>query len=437
MAVEKAVSQDQSVLWALPLSAAEIKDRFKLTTALKHRAAQLRQQSEGTHVVKTMPAVLAGRTMSAFMKDGSPLCAAFQQGRCGRDPELCKGKHKCAAVLKSGRVCGGNHPGQECRDHRVIRQADQGEVRPTAKQQPKPPEPPGPPPKKAKKAAVTLPTATQPSTTLTEEEQAMETKLDRWATNRGKTAQRPSPIWRSRQGGTLWLSGLPTKDTVSYFPQVSLQIACFHQSVQDKGGVAIPKAMQMTVAPSSRKDREPQWRLAWPVIKSSLQSGESVLVHCVAGRHRAAGVSVLARSLLAGESLEDAERAISAVREIDMAGLLKDYTVGPWMADMKRTSLMTPPPPKLIGFMATLRSNVHLMTESETPLCSHKQAIQKAQDRLSAPLKTADECEAAAWGRPICQVCLGKAPAGAQIGLRPSDDVPTCMKKKSPGAGST
>ena len=194
MAVEKAVSQDQSVLWALPLSAAEIKDRFKLTTALKHRAAQLRQQSEGAHVVKTMPAVLAGRTMSAFMKDGSPLCAAFQQGRCGRDPELCKGKHKCAAVLKSGRVCGGNHPGQECRDHRVIRQADQGEVRPTAKQQPKPPEPPGPPPKKAKKAAVTLPTATQPSTTLTEEEQAMETKLDRWATNRGKTAQRPSPI---------------------------------------------------------------------------------------------------------------------------------------------------------------------------------------------------------------------------------------------------
>jgi len=173
------------------------------------------------------------------------------------------------------------------------------------------------------------------------------------------------------------------------------------------------------------------------VIKSSLQSGESVLVHCVAGRHRAAGVSALARSLLPAESLEDAERAISAVREIDMAGLLKDYTVGPWMADMKRTSLMTPPPPKLIGFMATLRSNVHLMTESETPLCSHKQAIQKAQDRLSAPLKTADECEAAAWGRPICQVCLGKAPAGAQIGLRPSDDVPTCMKKKSPGAGST
>lgn len=27
---------------------------------------------------------------------------------------------RVAAVLKSGRVCGGNHPGQECRDHRVI-----------------------------------------------------------------------------------------------------------------------------------------------------------------------------------------------------------------------------------------------------------------------------------------------------------------------------
>lgn len=87
--------------------------------------------------------------------------------------------------------------------------------------------------------------------------------------------------------------------------------------VQDKGGVQLPNAMNMTVAPSAKKEREAQWRLAWPVMKATLQSGEDVLVHCVAGKHRAAGVSVLARSLLAKESLEEAEAAISQVREID------------------------------------------------------------------------------------------------------------------------
>lgn len=154
-AVEKAVHQDQQVLWSIPLTAAEIRDKFQLTTALKTRAAQIRQQSGNTHVVKSMPAILNGRTMSAFMKDGSPLCAAFQSNRCGRDPADCKGKRKCAAVLRSGRVCGGNHAGQECRDHRVVMQQESSEGRssdskatkasPVSPRTTKPPEPDQPP----------------------------------------------------------------------------------------------------------------------------------------------------------------------------------------------------------------------------------------------------------------------------------------------------
>eukprot|EP00434_Breviolum_minutum_P003606 symbB.v1.2.003175.t1/scaffold173.1/size339812/18 len=99
-----------SMLWAMPMSAAEVRSRFQLTTALRRRAAEMRKQSEAAHVVKTMPASINGRTMSSFMKNGDPLCAAYQQGLCGRDEEVCLGKHRCAAVLKSSTSIGSARP---------------------------------------------------------------------------------------------------------------------------------------------------------------------------------------------------------------------------------------------------------------------------------------------------------------------------------------
>ena len=53
------------------------------------------------------------------------------------------------------------------------------------------------------------------------------------------------------------------------------------------------------------RDRVQQWRVAWPCIKNSLNEGEHVLLHCVAGRHRAAAVAVLTRALLASETLTE------------------------------------------------------------------------------------------------------------------------------------
>ena len=119
-AVDRAVNQDTVVLWSTPLSAEEVTARFGLTTALKNRAAQLRQQNKDAHAVKSMPKGVEGRLMTAYKKNGEPLCAAFQQRQCGRAEQECRGDHQCAALLKSGRVCGGRHPGAECRDKRVM-----------------------------------------------------------------------------------------------------------------------------------------------------------------------------------------------------------------------------------------------------------------------------------------------------------------------------
>ena len=62
-------------------------------------------------------------------------------------------------------------------------------------------------------------------------------------------------------------------------------------------------------------------------------------------------------------------------------------------------------------------SHTHLMVTGGVPLCHHKQQAEKATDRLTQPLTTTDEWEAAAWSRPLCQACLGRAPASVQLRL--------------------
>ena len=67
--VDRIVHQDSSMLWAMPMSAAEVRSRFQLTTALKRRAAEMRKQSEAAHVGKTMPASINGRLSGSEGRD--------------------------------------------------------------------------------------------------------------------------------------------------------------------------------------------------------------------------------------------------------------------------------------------------------------------------------------------------------------------------------
>ena len=60
----------------------------------------------------------AHRQLSSFLKDGSLLCGAYQHGRCSQWENGCGAGHRCAVLLQSGRVCGGRHTAQSCRDKR-------------------------------------------------------------------------------------------------------------------------------------------------------------------------------------------------------------------------------------------------------------------------------------------------------------------------------
>ena len=129
-----------------------------------------------------------------------------------------------------------------------------------------------------------------------DEASALERHFDSIASIKGKRVQPPTRLWQSREGGALWLSGMPTEESLASYPRCDIQLCWFRESLTCQGGAVIPKTLQMQIAitdPKSRDQKE-----AWPVIRQTLMSGGSVLGHCVAGRHRAAGGQALILSLL-------------------------------------------------------------------------------------------------------------------------------------------
>lgn len=74
----------------------------------------------------------------------------------------------------------------------------------------------------------------------------------------------------------------------------------------------------MEIVPTNTHQRVAQWQAAFPVIKATVLAGEEVLVHCVAGRHRAAAVGVLLRSIFTAEPIPQSDAWIPQWRDIEL-----------------------------------------------------------------------------------------------------------------------
>eukprot|EP00434_Breviolum_minutum_P030559 symbB.v1.2.027024.t1/scaffold2740.1/size71859/1 len=357
-----------------------------------------------------MPRAVGGKQVSAFLRDSTLLCARFQQGRCNA-PD-CKLAHQCSVLFKSGRVCGGKHAAKDCRDKRFIKVDEAIPDTPAVKKKPTPP----PHPPKRPISEVELPVMDEPAKGRKDDE--AEVKFDRLATTKGRTAQCPTKIYSTAAGGAIWLGGLPTVDTAPHFPYVSLQIQCFEGPIGKRGGIVLPDALHMEVVPTNTRQRVQQYQAAFPVIRSTLHAGEEILVHCMAGRHRAASVAVLLRSVFAAESIAQADSWVSQRRDIELHKIAYDRGIGLWMQEMLQKSQVGAPWPRVTGFIATARSNLHLRTIKGCPLCAHKQSAGKAFDRLSYPIQCTRVEEALAWNRPMCSVCMSRAPASWRVRLR-------------------
>ncbi len=208
-------------------------------------------------------------------------------------------------------------------------------------------------------------------------------------------------------------------DTAPHFPVISLQIQCFEEDLVKRGGIVLPDAWHMVMAPTNTYKRVAQWQAVFPVIKATVQAGEEILVHCMAGRHRAAAVGVLLRAVFTGESIPQADAWISQRRNIELHRIAYDKGVGQWLKDTLQKSQVGVAWPKVTGFVATSRSNLHLRTAEMIPLCAHKQSATKALERLTYPIQCTRVSEALAWNRPVCTVWAERPLAGESCYERP------------------
>ena len=456
--VDKVLKQESRVIWAAPLTKAEMQARFQLSEALKLKAAAKREEAQAKGGLSEMPASLNGKVLSAFMKNGAPICGAYQTRTCHLEKEACPGRHACAVLRKAGRVCGGGHPACECHDKKFIKVEEMpgegpgsgsAKAKPTSKStEERPPEPAvpprasvrrprspqGPPPKappeKKAKAAPAPPPAPLPALVTSSEEEEVEVeeedlpipealdtrgpdqKFDRLATIHGKTAESPSLIYQNRAGGKLWLSGIPTRNTAHRFPKgVTLQIACMAEAPSSRGGVVLTDALLKHLCVAHGGSRNRDFEEVWPLLRNTMYAGESALIHCLSGRHRAGVGGCVFRALLAQESWDVAVAYVKSCRRtLDIPGIIHEEGMRSWVDATIRTSSLRNPFPEPCGYIATLRSKVHLELNNGQTLCSHKQSAERAI-RLVKPMTTQDMREAMAWGRAFCDGCLVRAAA--------------------------
>ena len=255
-ALDRQVHRDIQNVWAQPISPGEALTKFKLSKAMMARAAKLKDKAVRAAEARAMPSTLGDRVLSAFLKNGQPLCGAFQLHRCGKHESQCEAWHKCAVVLRSARVCGGRHAACDCHDKRAV---------------------------------------------------------------------------------------------------------------------CCPGAQCKVMAPTDKDNRDRQWKEVWPLIRQTCFGGESTLIHCMAGRHRAAGIAILVRSLLQDCTMEESDSSISSLRDIEFDRLIQTRHVADWLWYSYRRSSLGPPMPALQGYTATERSQLHIRTAADTTLCCHRQ----------------------------------------------------------------
>ena len=95
----------------------------------------------------------------------------------------------------------------------------------------------------------------------------------------------------------------------------------------------------MQIPITDAKSRDQQWKEAWPVIRRTLMSGGSVLGHCVAGRHRAAGGQARILSLITDTTFQEAQATVGRLRECQIYKLMEQGSIAQWIRHVRRTAV--------------------------------------------------------------------------------------------------
>ena len=172
-----------------------------------------------------------------------------------------------------------------------------------------------------------------------------------------------------------------------------------------RGGVELygakAKVSHICVAHADGRDQEWQWY--WPLIV--------VLVHCAAGRHRAAVVAFMIVAIMCRITVGQAHAQVLQRRPIQLEQAFRDDDLSKWAHAVVRHTELLSPWPQSGGWIGNERSHCHIMTCEGVALCAHEQGASQVA-RLLAPLMTKDPREGAAWCKPFCRECAERALAG-------------------------
>ena len=203
------------------------------------------------------------------------------------------------------------------------------------------------------------------------------------------------------------LSGMPSEESLASYPRCDIQLCWLTESLTSRGGAVIPGALQMQVAITDARSRDQQWKEAWPVIRQTLMSGGSVLGHCVAGRHRAAGGQALILSLITDSTFQEAQATVGRLRECQIYKLMEQGSIAQWIRHVRKTAV-TGIRRRAISLPKGLRFTWTLAEVSR--ICRRRQGSDAGQ-RLRDYTRVADLQEAEGYQRAFCRDCLQRASA--------------------------
>ena len=209
--------------------------------------------------------------------------------------------------------------------------------------------------------------------------------------------------------GTLVLSGLPVHEQRHLYGQVALQVSALGQTPGARNGVTLQGAC-LLVSMRSSEDLARDWGEVFGIIARALWHGDCVVVHCMAGRRRAALLTCVALALLRGASLEATETWMLTRRQIELVRS-RDALLWDWANRAVRGTRIPFQYSAPVGFTATESSHLRLQLPDGTALCRHAQGQARASNRLRNAYSTSDKREAVAWQRPICDECFRRASA--------------------------
>ena len=127
--------------------------------------------------------------------------------------------------------------------------------------------------------------------------------------------------------GSIYLGGLPTDRAWLESHNIGLCLSAMDKIAADcRGGVSTRQVYQINVPVGHQGAlRDRQLKFVLPIFLATLYSGFSVLIHCMAGAHRASVLSWLLLAWIRRCSFDAAYARLEGLRAIDRAGVVMQW----------------------------------------------------------------------------------------------------------------